>query len=529
MMAQDPARRYQTPAEVAGALSPWATDVANREDRSPTRGAQGAHWQPPTLHGQRSRRRVRLALAASIAVVLGVLGCLFVPPIRDFAQTVIRVATNTGVLVIEAEDEDLEIGIKRDRTDQGVIARVAKGNKEVIELRAGELTIAASLPGGDRLTTTELTLTRGRRKLLTAKLLLAREVLVSEPVERPVTDYEDFAGRTEATHSVDVRPRVSGYLQEIAFREGEFVHKGQLLFVIDPKPIQTLLDQARARAKRYEVLLKDKVTKSEEATSADLNAAKAEIERREWELAVTKIEAPIDGQISRYYQTVGNLVCEDTMTLTTLVSVDPMYVYSEIDQPTLLRIRRAVNEGKFQRSRDGTRLPVFMGLQGEDGFPHQGTVNFVDNRVNPTKGSVVVRGVFPNPAPPGGHRLLSPGMSVRLRLPVGPAHRALLVRVPGPPRAHVATPKDYQDYLDRYLNDDQNKQVFLYLVDDQNKVIRRSVKLGQEHDGLTVVKEGLKPGDRVIVGWTEVPRLGDIVRPKLVSMPGSQSEPATPK
>ena len=123
-----------------------------------------------------------------------------------------------------------------------------------------------------------------------------------------------------------------------------------------------------------------------------------------------------------------------------------------------------------------------------------------------------MRADFPNPRPPGGHPLMWHGMSVRLRLPVGAPHRALLVQVPGPPRASGVPMQD-----------------FLYLVDDQNKVVRRSVKWGQEHDGLTVVKEGLKPGDRVIVGWTEVPRLGDIVRPKLVSMPGSQSEPATPK
>src|SRR5262249_35206445 len=148
--------------------------------------------------------------------------------------------------------------------------------------------------GGDRLTTTELTLTRGSRRLLTAKLLLARQVLVSQPVERQVTDYEEFTGTTDAPISVDLRSRVSGYLQKPAFREGEFVRKGQLLFVIDPKPIQTLLDQARARAKRYEVELKEKTTKSEEATRADLNAAKVEIVRRELELAWTKIEAPID-------------------------------------------------------------------------------------------------------------------------------------------------------------------------------------------------------------------------------------------
>ncbi len=240
MLAQDPALRYQTPAEVAVALSPWATDVANREGRSPDRETQGAHWQP-------SRRRVRIALTVVITVVFGVLGCLFVPPIRDFALTVIRVATNTGVLVIEGEDQDLEISIKRDRTDQAVIAHIAKGNKEVIELRAGELTIEASLPGGDRLTTTELTLTRGSSRLLTARLLLARQVLVSLPVERQVIDYEEFTGKARGNKNIEVCSLVNGYLQKIAFREGEFVHKGQTLFIMDPKPIQTRLDQARAR------------------------------------------------------------------------------------------------------------------------------------------------------------------------------------------------------------------------------------------------------------------------------------------
>jgi RND family efflux transporter MFP subunit len=515
MLAQDPAQRYQTPAEVAAALSLWATDVANREGRSPDRETQGAHRQPSTFHGHRSLRQLRLGLTASIAVVFGAIGYLFVPPIQDFAQTVIRVSTNKGVLIIEADDEDVEIAIKRDRsdgTDQGVIARIAKGNKRVIELRAGELTIDASLPGGDRLTTTELTLTRGSRRLLTAKLLLARQVLVSQPVERQVTDYVEFTGTTDAPVSVSIRPRVSGYLQKTAFREGESVKKGQILFVIDPKPIQTLLDQARAKAKRYEVELKEKMTKSEEATRTDLNAVKVEIGMLELELAWTKIEAVIDGQISRYYQSPGNFVHADTTELTTLVSVDPMYVYSEIDGPTLLRIRRALNEGSIKLPKDQTALTVFIGLQGEDGLPHRGTVDFFDNRANRSNGSVVVRGVFPNPTPPGGHPLLLPGMFVRLRLPVGAAHRALLVKFPGPPAMSGVSAQD-----------------FLYLVDDQNKVVRRSVKWGQEHDGLTVVSRGLQPGDRVIVGWTEVPRPGDIVRAKLITMPSRQSEPTPPK
>jgi multidrug efflux system membrane fusion protein len=512
MLAQDPAQRYQTPADVAAALSPWAVVGANRERRSPDQETQSAHWQPRTFHAQRSRRRLRLGPTASIAVVFGVLGYLFVPPVQDFAQTVIRVATNKAVLVIDAEDQDLEIDIKRDRRDQGVLASIAKGNKKVIELRAGELTIDASLPGGDRLTTTELTLTRGSRRLFTAKLLLARQVLVSHPVERQVTDYEQFTGRTDATVSVSIRPRVSGYLQSIAFREGELVRKGQLLFIIDPKPIQTLLDQARAKAKRREVELKEKMIRSEDATRTDLNAVKAEIERLELELAWTRIEADIDGQISRCYQSPGNLVHADTTELTTLVSLDPMYVYSEVDGPTLLRIRRALNEGRIKLAKDQTGLPVFIGLQGEDGLPHRGMVDFLDNRANRSNGSFVVRGMFPNPAPPGGHPLLVPGMFVRVRLPVGEPHGALLVKVPGPPAGFGVPTQD-----------------FLYLVDNQNKVVQRSVKWGQEHDGLRVVSRGLQPSDHIIVGWTEAPRSGDIVRAKLVSMPCSQQEPAAPK
>jgi RND family efflux transporter MFP subunit len=500
MLAQDPAGRYQTPAEVAAALSPWAPDVANREGRSPARDAQGAHRQPAAFDGRRSRRRLRVALATSIAVVFGVLGCLFVPPIRDFAQTVIRVATNTGVLVIEAEDQDLEIGIKRDRRDQGVIARIAKGSKEVIELRAGELAIEASLPGGDRLTTTELTLTRGSRRLLTAKLLLARQVFVSQPVERQVTDYEEFTGTTVAAQSVDIRSRVSGDLQEVAFRDGEVVQKGQLLFVVDPKPIQTLLDQARERARRYELQLKEKLTKSEEATRADLNAVKAEIELRELELAYTRIETPISGRVDRLYITAGKRVVADHTHLATISSEDPLYVYLEVPEATVLRMPQLPRP----------KIELFFRLAMEKDYHHQAVVDAVGT--NQLNGTLQVRVRIANPSISGRHRLLVPGLFVLVRLPVGAAHRALLVKVPSPPVGPVVPPQD-----------------FLYLVDDQNKVVRRSVKWGQEHNGLTVVSEGLKPGDRVIVGWTEVPRPGDIVRAKPVPMPGSQPESAAPK
>src|SRR5262249_24989520 len=155
------------------------------------------------------------------------------------------------------------------------------------------------------------------------------------------------------------------------------------------------------------------------------------------------------GQISRYYLTLGNLVNQDSTLLTTVVSVDPMYAYFEMDEPTLLRSRRAVNEGEVKLPQDRTRLPVFMGLQGEDGFPQEGTVNFVNNQVNPTTGSILVRGLFANPQPEGGRQLLSPGMFVRIRLPIGEPRSALLV-------------------IDRAVGSDQGLK-FVYVLDAEDK------------------------------------------------------------
>ncbi len=491
MLAKEPAQRYQVPAEVADALRPWVGDTEIGGEPSPA-------GLLPLLLGPRLRRW--LAFAASIAVVLGVLGYLFVPSFQDFAQTVVRVATNKGVLIIEAEDEDLEINIKRDGADQSVVARVAKGSKEVIELRAGEFTIDASLPGGDCLKTTELTLARGGKRLVSARLLLTPQVLVSRPVERRVTDYEEFIGRTNSTEAAYVKPRVSGYLQKVTFREGEVVRQGQVLFEIDPEPIQTLLDRARARAKSYEAQLKEKTTRSVEITLADLNAVKAEIKLRTLELTYTKVKSPISGRVGRLYMNAGNQVIAGETLLTTIVTEDPMSVYFDVPEATALRLRPLLQP----------TAELFMRLANEKDYRHKVVVDFVNNEVN--RGALSARARLPNPVLPAGHRLLTPGLFVSLRLPVGSAHPALLVKHPGPSGGSGGSPQD-----------------FLYLVDDQNKVVRRRVKWGQEHDGLRVVREGLKPGDRVIVGWTEVPRVGEIVQPRWVDMPGSQPESAGSK
>jgi multidrug efflux system membrane fusion protein len=349
-------------------------------------------------------------------------------------------------------------------------------------------------------------------------------VPISHPVSREVTDYVEFTGRTEAVHSVDIRPRVTGYLVEMPFQEGAEVKKGDLLFVVDPRPYKAQLDQAQGQVDLYKASLKlAKVTLDRDRAinrlspgsisqqqfdqeQAVVDEAQARVTAYEKSMEIytlshdfTNVTSPIDGQISRYYLTLGNLVNQDATLLTTVVSVDPMYAYFEMDEPTLLRTRRAINEGKIKLPKDNS-LTVLMGLQGEEGFPHQGTINFVNNQVNPTTGSILVRGVFANPRPEGGQRLLSPGMFVRIRLPIGLPHPALLVH-------------------DRAIGSDQGIK-FVYVLDADNKVQTRRVSTGAlQEDGLRVIDEGLKPDDWVVVGGLQQVRPRTTARPERIPMP----------
>jgi multidrug efflux system membrane fusion protein len=196
----------------------------------------------------------------------------------------------------------------------------------------------------------------------------------------------------------------------------------------------------------------------------------------------TRVIAPLSGMTNRYYLTLGNLVNQDQTLLTTIVSLDPMYAYFDMDEPTLLRIRNAINEGRIKpRRASGLRVPVFMSLQGESGFPQKGSINFVNNQLNPTTGSLLVRCVFPNPKPAGGTRLLSPGMFVRICLPIGEPHTAVLV-------------------IDRAIAFDQGIR-FVYVVGPDKKAEYRRITTGAlQEDGLRVITEGLEPDDRVVVG-----------------------------
>jgi multidrug efflux system membrane fusion protein len=351
---------------------------------------------------------------------------------------------------------------------------------------------------------------------------------VSKPIQRAVTDYVDFTGRTDAVEAVDIRPRVTGFLLRAPFKEGSEVKKDDLLFEIDPRPYQAQLNQAKGQVALNEASLKlaqatyardlplaskGAVTQQEldqdkaavDEADARLKATKASLQVYELNLEFTKVTAPIEGQTSRYYLRAGNLVNQDQTLLTTIVSLDPIHVWFEMDEPTLLQLRRARNSGELKPTPEG-QYPVLMGLQGEEGMSHYGTINFVNNQVNPATGSISIRGVFPNPKPEGGIRLLAPGMFVRVRLPIGQPHPALLV-------------------IDRAIGSEQG-QKFVYVVDADNKIQYRRVKTGAlQEDGLRVITEGLRADDSVLVGGIQQVRPQMQIQPEPREMPTLAPQP----
>src|SRR3954447_1753294 len=345
-------------------------------------------------------------------------------------------------------------------------------------------------------------------------------VTVSRPVERDVTDYADFTGRTAAVDSVEVRARVWGYLDKVNFKEGALVRKDDVLFEIDPRIYRADLERAegtvapyQARVHRLErdyhraknLLARGAVGQEEydryegdyREAAANLDVAKANRDLAALNLDYTRVTAPVSGRVSRYVVTVGNLIQSGDQNsgtlLTTIVSVDPMYAYFDVDERTVLRVRQLIREGKARSARE-TEWPVSLGLATEEGFPHGGTINFVDNQVNPKTGTLRVRGVFPNK-----DEALSPGFFARVRVPIGQAHQALLVS-------------------DRAIDNDQGRKI-VYVVNEKNEVVARPVRLGALHDGLREIERGLKPGERVVVNGLQQVRPGLTVEPKLVDNP----------
>lgn len=352
-------------------------------------------------------------------------------------------------------------------------------------------------------------------------------VNVSLPVEREVTDYAAFTARLTAVESTEVRARVSGQIVAVPFAPGTSVTQGNVLVEIDVRPFQAELDarlaeEARATAQlslaqiefnRIEGIPPDSRTAHEydmaaahlqEARAAKA-AATAAVDSARLNVEWCRVVAPISGRISYKYVTTGNLVTGGIGSgtlLTTIVSVDPMYANFDVDERTVQRIQKLIREGKLE-SNERANITVALGLAAEEGFPHRGTINFVDNQVNPKTGTLRVRGVFPN-----ADGALSPGFFARVRVPVSAPHHAVLIS-------------------DRALDTDQGQKI-VYVVSGDNKVAVRPVRVGALHDGLREIADGLKPGERVITSGLQQVRPGARVEPTLVDMPAPMANTTTP-
>lgn len=340
------------------------------------------------------------------------------------------------------------------------------------------------------------------------------KVTIASVEERTIVDHQELLGRVEAIESVEVRPRVSGHIQEVRLQAGKSVVKGEVLFQIDPRWYKAQFDLAAAavdrakvrveiaesQAKRSNDLLASRAISIEEAdtrnsklaeSKADLAAAEASKDNARLDLEYTEIRAPISGRVSRAYVTAGNMISGTPGSgtlLTTIVSDGDVHVYADIDESTLLAFNRLNREGRI--ANEGGRVPVGMQLSDENGYPHQGYIESSDNRLDEDTGSLVLRMVFPNP-----EGKLLPGLSARVRLPIS-----------GPePKLFVS---------ERSIGTNQD-QKYVFAISPDNTAAYRSVKLGPVVDGKRVIREGIAPGDRVIVSGLQRVTAGMKVDPQM--------------
>ena len=333
----------------------------------------------------------------------------------------------------------------------------------------------------------------------------APSVTVAEVIARPLRDFEEFSGRLEPVTTVSIQARVAGFIESAQFTEGARVKKGQVLFKIDARPFQAEVDRLAAQLKRArtqaelantnlergrQLLAKhviaqqdfDQLEAAANSSHDDIGAAQAALEAAHLNLEFTEVRSPIDGRVSRMAITPGNLVAT-TSVLTTVVSDDPVYAYFDADEQTYLR---------FAHATDGNN-PVYMGLIDEDGYPHQGRLDFLDNQVDAHSGTIRARGVFDNR---DGH--FTPGLFARIKLVGSQAHDKILID-------------------ERAVGTDLGKKFVLALKSD-NTVEYRPVTLGANVDGLRVVNEGLAAGDVIVVNGLQHVRPGSAVTPQRAAM-----------
>lgn len=335
------------------------------------------------------------------------------------------------------------------------------------------------------------------------------EVDVARVLVGPVTVKETFTGRLEAPETIELRPRVSGYIEEVAFEEGELVEAGELLFRIDPRPYEARaksaraeLDQARSQlqladqeAARARQLMEKRAVSREEhdqrqaalaRARAQVSMAEAALDTAELDLEYTRVTAPVSGRAGRALVTRGNLANADQSLLTTIVSVDPLHVYFDSNESDAL--------GSLPLVDPSANTEVRVALAGQEDSPHVGRLDYIDNRLDAGTGTLTFRAELPNP-----EGLLRPGQFARVEMPVSRIDQAVLVD-----RKAVLTDQDRR---------------YVYVVNGDNTVARRQVNTGREVDGLLVINDGLESGDRVVVNGTQkIHAAGMAVDPRVVAM-----------
>ena len=353
-------------------------------------------------------------------------------------------------------------------------------------------------------------------------------VTVSQPVVREVVDFDHYEGHIAALKTVEVRARVRGHLFKIHFKDGAIVKKGDLLYEIDDRPAKAELDAAKAQESaadaslefakaeynRTRILYAKGATSREDLESwiakqgvskGELLKAKASVERAELELKYTQIRAEMDGKLSRTQVDEGNLVNAgggETL-LTTLVSIDPIHVYFDVDERSMIAYRNKYRKESNPISPEppvkDLHIPVYVALEGEEGYPHSGEIDFADNQVKAGTGTIEVRGILSN-----ARRIFEHNMRARVRVPIGDPHKVVLV-------------------TERAIANDQGKK-FVYVVNEQNSVRRRDVELGRLFDGLQVIQQGVRPDEWVIVNGIQRVREGMKAEPNRIPMPGVKQE-----
>lgn len=340
------------------------------------------------------------------------------------------------------------------------------------------------------------------------------QVTVAPVEQRELIEWDEFTGRTAPVETVEVRPRVSGHIQEVRFQSGQLVKKGDVLFVIDPRWHQAALnlrqaehqqahvrlENARREAARTTQLLEQKAISTEEAetrqarfneASAAVLATEAAVQTAQLDLDYTIIRSPIDGRASRALITAGNYVSGvpgSTTSLTTVVSVNPIHVYVDVDENSLLKFNALSRGNRMIRNAEG-QVPVELELVDEKGFPHQGYIESFDNRLDPNTGSILLRAVIPNP-----EGRIVPGLFARLRVPGSAKYPALLVE-------------------ERSIGTDQ-AQKFVLSLSPTNTVLYRPVVLGPAVGEKRIVRSGLQPGEKIVVNGLQRVRPGSPVSPQ---------------